>query len=294
MKIISLLFLIVPIASQAQNWLFADKANDNEEAGIQFRKAGVVQFYLYSDNYNNGLKIQSTQVSGEGDNTPRFHLPISSPDLYMVESGGNVGIGTTSPQEKLHINGSIRGGGYANTLRISTGSGYVDVGPMNTSWSHFQTDRPRFYFNKSVTVDGGISSYASNNLYLQTTEVDRLTILSSNGFVGIGTTSPDQRLTVNGNIHAKEVKVDLSVPGPDYVFEPNYRLTSLEELKQYIDQHKHLPEIPSAKEMETNGINLMEMNVLLLKKLEEMTLHMIEMKEQLRDQQKQIEALKKN
>jgi DNA-binding winged helix-turn-helix (wHTH) protein len=60
------------------------------------------------------------------------------------------------------------------------------------------------------------------------------------------------------------------------VFEKDYELPSLEEIKSYIDQHKHLPEVPSAKEMEQNGINLSEMNMILLRKIEELTLHVIQ------------------
>ncbi len=94
--------------------------------------------------------------------------------------------------------------------------------------------------------------------------------------VGIGTTTPDAKLTVKGNIHAEEVKVDLNVPGPDYVFDEEYELATLDEINAYIKAHRHLPEVPSAKEMEANGINLSEMNVLLLKKVEELTLLLIQ------------------
>ncbi|MEO9869315.1 hypothetical protein [Ekhidna sp.] len=99
--------------------------------------------------------------------------------------------------------------------------------------------------------------------------------IKRNGNIGIGTSNPDSKLTVKGNIHAEEVKVDLSVPGPDYVFEPEYDLRSLEETAAYIQANKHLPEVPSAKEMEANGVQLGEMNMLLLKKIEELTLHLI-------------------
>ena len=122
------------------------------------------------------------------------------------------------------------------------------------------------------------------------------------GNVGIGTTQPDAKLAVSGQVHAQEVKVSVTVPGPDYVFEKDYKLTSLEEIKSYIDQNKHLPEVPSAKEMEKNGIQLGEMNMLLLKKIEELTLYVIELKknsdleiklreEQNQDMRKRLEIL---
>lgn len=103
------------------------------------------------------------------------------------------------------------------------------------------------------------------------------------GKVGIGTSTPDEQLTVKGIIHAEGVRVNLNVPGPDYVFDPKYQLTSLEEIKKYILEHKHLPEIPSAKEMEAKGIDLGYMNMLLLKKIEELTLHQIQLLEKLNE-----------
>ncbi|WP_456315072.1 hypothetical protein [Pseudomonas shirazensis] len=110
----------------------------------------------------------------------------------------------------------------------------------------------------------------------------------SNGNVGIGTTNPDSKLTVAGNIHAREVKVTINAGEvPDYVFANDYKLKSLQEVEEYIKQNSHLPEIPSASEIEKNGLMLAEMNLNLLKKMEEMTLYMIEMK-------KEIEILKSN
>ena len=101
------------------------------------------------------------------------------------------------------------------------------------------------------------------------------------GNVGIGTLSPDAKLAVKGRIHAQEVLVDLGgAVAPDYVFEKDYDLLSLDEIKTYIDKNKHLPEVPSAKEIEKNGMNLGEMNMLLLKKIEELTLFMIDMKKE--------------
>lgn len=105
------------------------------------------------------------------------------------------------------------------------------------------------------------------------TDINSTTI----GNVGIGTDTfqTDARLTVNGKIHAEELIIDLNFPGPDYVFEEDYPLMDLLEVENYIIKNKHLPEVPSAKDFNTHGITLSEMNMLILKKVEELTLYMI-------------------
>lgn len=117
--------------------------------------------------------------------------------------------------------------------------------------------------------------------------------LTYDGNVGIGTPNPDAKLTVKGTVHAEEVKVDLNVPAPDYVFEDTYNPISLEEIKGYISSEKHLPEIPSAKQMEANGIDLGDMNMKLLKKVEELTLYVIEQNEIIKQQQEAVELQSK-
>jgi hypothetical protein len=100
------------------------------------------------------------------------------------------------------------------------------------------------------------------------------------GNVGIGTTNPTDLLTVAGKIGAREIKVSTNA-GADFVFEPNYKLPDLPELEQFIKTNKHLPEIPTAKQMIDNGINLGELNIKLLQKVEELTLHLIEKDKQI-------------
>ncbi|MBU0766147.1 MAG: tail fiber domain-containing protein, partial [Bacteroidetes bacterium] len=119
-------------------------------------------------------------------------------DRLFLADNGNFGVGTTSPAEKLHINGSLRGN-QSGAVRISTGYGYVDIGPENTGWSHFVTDRPSFYFSSPIYIDGGrLSSYSTNHLYLQTDGTTRLFINNTSGNVGIGTTSPAYTFDVSG------------------------------------------------------------------------------------------------
>jgi hypothetical protein len=114
--------------------------------------------------------------------------------------------------------------------------------------------------------------------------------------IGIGTDAPDHLLTVKGTIHSREVLVDLDgALAPDYVFEkyytdsseinPDYNMLSLSEIETYIKEHHHLPGIPSANKIKSEGLLLKQMNLLLLEKIEELTLFTIE-------QQKELDLLK--
>ena len=116
-------------------------------------------------------------------------------------------------------------------------------------------------------------------------------VLTSEGELGIGTATPKSKLAVNGEIRATEVKVLAKINVPDYVFEPDYELRTLRETKEYIKENKHLPEIPSAAEIGENGIDLGDMNMKLLKKIEELTLHQIELLEKVEELQSEVEKL---
>ncbi len=110
-----------------------------------------------------------------------------------------------------------------------------------------------------------------------------LTVTAS-GNVGIGTTAPAQRLAVNGTIRATEIIVDTG--WADYVFTDDYRLAPLSEVEAHIKEHRHLPGVPSAREMSERGLSLGETQALMMEKLEELTLHVIR-------QEKEIEMLKR-
>lgn len=97
------------------------------------------------------------------------------------------------------------------------------------------------------------------------------------------------QLNNQGLLQVREVKVDL-YSWPDYVFEPNYNLRPLSEVKRFIIENKHLPNVPSAKEIEENGLNLGEGNKILLEKVEEMTLYLIQLEENLKKQEELLKA----
>lgn len=112
------------------------------------------------------------------------------------------------------------------------------------------------------------------------------------GNVGIGTSKPMEKLSVNGTIRAKEIKVEAE-PWPDYVFKEDYPLLSLSETESYIKEHGHLPEVPNATEVAENGLPLGEMNRILLQKIEELTLHLIEKDKTLDEVLERLRVLEK-
>jgi len=111
------------------------------------------------------------------------------------------------------------------------------------------------------------------------------------GFVGVGTTQPTAKLHVAGTIRAEEIKVEAQTA--DFVFEEDYPLRDLKQIEEFIREHKHLPDIPSAAEMEAAGVNLAEMNKLLLQKIEELTLYSIEQANDLSQKEEDISSLRK-
>jgi hypothetical protein len=116
----------------------------------------------------------------------------------------------------------------------------------------------------------------------------RLFLQDGTGYVGIGTNAPKYELDVCGTIRAQEIILELNTACPDYVFEPEYQLKSFEELRQFIEENGHLPDVPSAKETEENGISVSEMNMILLQKIEELTLYILDLEEQMTEMQKKL------
>lgn len=165
-----------------------------------------------------------------------------------------VGIGTENPR----VNLDVRGTSYSNKIAIGS------VNPTN------------------------IGAYLHIKTSTNTVSPAQIPLLIENQGQKL------LQLNNDGLLYAREIKVNLDFAWPDYVFDPNYNLKPLAEVKQFIIDNKHLPNVPSAKEMEENGLNLGEGNKILLEKVEELTLYMIQLQEQLKKQQELIESLQKS
>lgn len=177
----------------------------------------------------------------------------------LQPNGGNVGIGTINASAPLTV--------YGKSLFFPARIGSGDARSFEIGNT--------FQFPNFINNDYPV--------FLKTGGGNQPLILDA-ARVGIGTANPSSMLTVAGTIASREVQVTVNA-GADFVFEDNYNLPSLETLDKYIKENKHLPEIASAEEMKKDGINLSEMNIKLLQKIEELTLYTIE-------QHKELERLK--
>lgn len=248
-------------ATQGNNFDFRISASPlGSSSGLLSRSLTIV-----SEEYSADFAIATNPTEGK----PQF----------VVKHTGRIGIGTSSPITKLDIVGSNFVDHTVSAVSIplrlkNTFDSFHDkdsaVDFVLSRWEIGGDNRPE------TRLDFRLAGNDNQSYDQDTPNIDVLS-LRSDGRVGIGTTNPDQALTVKGKIHSEEIIVDLNVPGPDYVFEEDYDLPTLSEIEAFIKANKHLPEVPSAEEMETNGISLGEMNMLLLKKIEELTLYQIEL-----------------
>jgi len=245
---------------------------------INFLNAGTAKGFIQADGNHMKLSTYNTNTTGN------LVFNIRGTDRMTVASDGNVGVGISNPVTKFQITGgseaSTTSHGYF-MLGAETGTNIVfDNNEIqarnngNTSTLYMQTDGGNMYIGDPSNFN------ASHRL-----GVDGNTVIT--GGLRIGTTvSPGgYKLAVDGKAICTELVVRLVPNWPDYVFAKDYKLTRLDEVEEFIKQNNHLPGIPSAKTIETNGLSIGEMQKMQMEKIEELTLYIIDLK-------KEIEKLK--
>ena len=273
--------------------------NTTDKVGIGFTSPSA-QFQVYGpeSNLNNAVvKFVSPtapigadtmyfdgneiDVVSSGLSFPKLELQRNSPGhIEMVQGGGNVGIGTGAPlKRKLIVSG----------LEIPVEG---DLSELAATFSIINIGQE---FDELV-MDGNEIHSVDNDLFINSKTPHNVSVAAGGGNVSIGTNTmaTGYRLSVDGGIIGEEVRVQYTSMWPDYVFEPDYKLLSLADLESKIEFLGHLPGVPSASDVAQEGIDLGSMDALLLEKVEELTLHMIELNKRVAELEKENAALKTN
>ncbi|KAB5483116.1 hypothetical protein FOT42_017830, partial [Flagellimonas hadalis] len=263
-------FIPVPILFITIKLPFSDCPANNKDGGFLSSFLCAWAYFLHH------LKFQQMNLGMTGKKNLTFILLVlafimsskafsqwSTNGSNIYYNSGNVGIGSNNPNAKLtlYLPGATSSYPTLTTTGdvlqhfVSNNNG-IEIGNARSTNSrrawilarHSQSAYMQYYSSLHLQPDiGSKLNFRGVAIGFETsTEVPYGTHLAVGGKVGIGTLNPDEELTVKGNIHAEEVKVDLLVPGPDYVFKDGYDLKSLEEVQKYIQEHGHLPNIPSA------------------------------------------------
>jgi hypothetical protein len=226
----------------------------------------------------NGGNLYFGFSNGATDNTMQTGIQITgSRNVLLAGGSGNVGVRNNNPLSTLDVLGGI--------WDLSTTEGDFRVG--NSSF------RMKIGVATAGAGAGDVRMRAvggTNRLILGGGTNDVLAVNSSN--VGIGTITPSFKLDVCGTIRAKEVLVQTG--WCDYVFDKDYKLRSLNDVESYINQNKHLPDVPSATEVEDKGVKVAQMDSILIKKVEELTLYIIDQNKQIQQLQQKVIQLEKS
>ncbi|MDL5046817.1 hypothetical protein QQ054_12325 [Oscillatoria amoena NRMC-F 0135] len=261
--------------------LFNSTGSNNTFLGTQtgyFNTTGTGNVYIgYQVGYSGAANSNLLKIDNSNASVPLINGDFSTNQVginALPASTYTLNVGGTINATGILINGAPFAGGGSQW--ITTGSNiYYDAGNIGVGLTN-----PTY----KVDVAGSInaSSFYLNGAPLgasagQWTTAGSNSYFNLSGNVGIGSMNPDTKLVVNGTVKCKEVRVTLAIPA-DYVFEDDYELMSLSEIEKYIRAYKHLPGVPSAKQIIAEGWAVGDMGNKLLEKIEELTLHLIELK----------------
>lgn len=262
-----------------------------------------------SDIPGTGIYSTSITIAPWYDATGDYNHQLSFNNDGIYYRQGNFNETTWKPWYKLlltdlsgALNGNIRLGrvGEIGNSNVERGAqtiqynidftGYRDVKP-NQIGARIAGIRYNIHNPNEAYIQNTALVFFTNATGLNegTTDLIERMRISPYGNVGIGTSNPQNKLDVLGTIRATEVKVETG--WSDFVFDKDYKLPTLEEVEDHINKHKHLPDIPSEKEVKENGVSLGEMQAKLLQKIEELTLYVIEQDKIIKEQGRLIENL---
>lgn len=282
-----LLILMLPFivyTAEAQEYWNGTKSETSTISRSGQTRLGVLNFR--SSGTGTTTVIEHTATTGD-----LYIRSITSPtngdvgNLILNDAGGYVGIGTAKPHALLHIAG-------VNAQNVPSGALV-----LSRYWLDDNNTRASAIFHyydvaneKLAFAVAGVGGTYTNPVSLSQTKM----VIQSNGNVGIGTLTPEEKLSVNGVVKATEMKVtSAAADWPDYVFDKNYQLKSAEELARQIKKEGHLPDMPSAETLQKEGIDVGNLLKLQQKKIEELTLYMIEQQKQLKQLTNLIEKVQK-
>lgn len=228
---------------------------------------------------------------------------VADANRMFLTDTGNFGIGISTPQSRLHVNGELRSG------IIRTDDTRIEInefgsGDRNAILDFHGSDEESDFSARVWRVAGEngnfrIENRGAGNLLFRTSNVNRAAIQPDGKFiVGPQTTATpgNYNLYVVNGILTERVKIATvgTSDWADYVFEDDYKLHTLEEVAEFVKEHKHLPNVPSATDVEKNGYELQQMDSKLLEKIEELYLLTIELNEEKNDLKKENDLLKKS